>query len=253
MNKKNNQTTPWYNDDSLWKICYPILFPQARWDAAPQEVTQVLELLEISPSAHVLDLCCGPGRHSLELTRQGFQVTGVDRTAQYITEANDRAQAENLNVNFIQKDIRQFSQPDTFDAAINMFTSFGYFQDPADDRQVLVNVHRSLKPGGKLLLDLMSKEVMARIFRPRTWDRRDGTIVLEEHTLSQNFSWIQCQWTILNDNQQHQITFNHRLYSAAELSALLLDVGFASVQCFGNLTAAPYDHQAQRLTIVAQK
>lgn len=74
-----------------------------------------------------------------------------------------------MKVEFVQDDMREFRRPVAFDAVINMFTSFGYFEDQADDRKVVNNVYESLKPGGSFLLELMGKEVMSRIYQERTW------------------------------------------------------------------------------------
>ena len=128
---------------------------------APSEVEAALKLLGLKPKGRVLDLCCGPGRHSLELARRGFAVVGVDNTAGYIAEAKKRAKSEKLKVEFVKGDMRCFRRLGAFDAVINMFTAFGYFKNPRDDRRVLENIHRSLKPGGKLLMEMLGKEILA--------------------------------------------------------------------------------------------
>ena len=98
----------WHEQDSFWEIIAPKLFRKDHWENASTEVENIISLLEIDKSAHVLDLCCGLGRHSLELARQGFQVTGVDRTLKYIEEGSRRAKDEGLNVEFLQEDMRNF-------------------------------------------------------------------------------------------------------------------------------------------------
>src|SRR5206468_5375646 len=115
--------------------------------------------------ASVLDLCCGPGRHSLEFARHGFQVTGVDRTARYLDAARAAATGEGLTVEFVQGDMPHFQRPAAFDVALNLFTSFGYFEDEAEDLCVLRHLHTSLKPGGQVLLEMAGKEPLARDFQ----------------------------------------------------------------------------------------
>ena len=76
--------------------------------------------------------------------------------------------------------MREFVRPEAFDAAINLFTSFGYFEDPAEDLQVAKNLFHSLKPGGALVMDLVGKEVLSRIFLPRDWQElADGSLFLQ--------------------------------------------------------------------------
>ncbi|NIV31492.1 MAG: methyltransferase domain-containing protein, partial [Anaerolineae bacterium] len=108
-------------------------------------------------------------------------MTGVDRTAAYLQKARDAAGVEGLAVEWIEADAREFLRPAAFDLAINMYTSFGYFEDPAEDRRVAENLCTSLSPGGNLVMDLMGKERLARIFSPRSWDELpDGSLFLQE-------------------------------------------------------------------------
>ena len=84
--------------------------------------------------------------------------------------------------------MRNFCKPNTFDVAINFFTSFGYFEDIKDDKKVITNVHRSLKNKGIFLIDIMEKEVLARVFCKRNWQEVDNNIVLEECKICKNWS-----------------------------------------------------------------
>jgi 2-polyprenyl-3-methyl-5-hydroxy-6-metoxy-1,4-benzoquinol methylase len=157
----------WFEDDRFWETMAPHMFGPQRIEGTPTEVDQVLDLLEVESGAHILDLACGPGRHTLELARRGFRVTGVDRTAAYLERAREQAAEEELEIEFVQADMREFRRPDAFDAAVNLFTSFGFFEHAADDLQVVRNLYDSLKPGGRLLMEMSGKEVLARMFRER--------------------------------------------------------------------------------------
>jgi SAM-dependent methyltransferase len=177
------------------------MFHERRWEKAQEEVANITSLLKASPGASVLDLCCGPGRHSLQLARSGFSVTGVDRTRTYLQKARKQAETEGLKIEFIQDDMRSFCRPGGFDAAINLFTSFGYFEDVNDDRRVAANVYRSLKEKGVFLIDIMGKEVLARIFRERDWYELDNTMVLEERKVCANWSWMESRWLMIKDGK----------------------------------------------------
>ena len=244
---------PWHEQDAFWEAVAPVLFVQRRWSDAPAEVAQVVSLLGIEPGAHILDLCCGVGRHSLELARRGFQVTGVDRTRPYLDRAARQAEAEGLKVEFVQSDMRAFCRPDAFDAVVNLFTSFGYFEDPEDDRQVAMNVYRSLKSGGVFLLEMMGKEVLARIFCERDWYEEDGVLILQERKITKNWGWMESRWILFADNNRTELKLSHRIYSAVELTSLLTGCGFTHVDAYGNLEGSTYDHLARRLVVVAHK
>jgi len=244
--------TVWHDDDHFWSAMAPLIFDTQRWTEAAQDIDQIVTLAGLRQGESVLDLCCGPGRHSIELARRGFSVVGVDRTASYLDEARRRAAAENRSVEFVQDDMRRFCRPQSFDAAVNLYTSFGYFTDIEDDRRVLKNLRQSLRPGGRLILDLVGKETVARIFREREWFERDGLIRLEERTISQDWSWIDCRWILLDGQKRHEFMISHRLYSAAELTGQLLQCGFGSTRVYGDLAGVPYDHNARRLVVVAE-
>ena len=244
---------PWHEDDSFWHTWGPILFNPQRIADAAKQVDLILAMAGIPPGSRVLDLCCGVGRHSLELARRGFKVTGVDRTAEYLAEARALARQEGLDVEFVHEDMRTFCRPESFDAAINMFTAFGYFADPRDDRTVVENVHASLKAGGVLVMDLMGKEVLARVFRERDWDQNEGVLWLEERKVHNDWSWIEARWTMLKENQRYEHKVEHRLYAASELKALLRESGFAEAKAYGGLDGSPYDQNARRLVAVARK
>jgi SAM-dependent methyltransferase len=229
------------------------MFSERRWADTAGEVDSILKLLAPGLGAAVLDLCCGPGRHALEMSRRGFAVVGVDRTAGYLAEARKRAKAEGLKVEFVKQDMRRFCRPRAFDAAVNMYTSFGYFKNAGDDRRVLRNLHRSLKPGGKLLMELMGKEVLARVFRERNWHEERGVLFLQEAKISQGWSWIENRWIMIKGSRRTEFVVSHRLYSARELSDLLRASGFEKVRVYGDLSGAAYDQNAKRLVIVARK
>jgi SAM-dependent methyltransferase len=246
--------TNWYEDEALWHTWGPLLFSKQRMANAAVEVNLMLTLLEnVQPEAHILDLCCGVGRHSLELARRGFKVTGVDRTAEFLKQAREQAAKEGLEVEFVQQDMRDFCRPDTFDAVINLFTSFGYFEDQAEDRKVVGHIYRSLKTGGGLLLDMMGKELLASVFRERDWREEDGVFWLEERQVMNDWSRVRNRWILFKDNRKYENVIDLRLYSAAELTDLLQAAGFSGIKVYGGLDGRPYDNQARRLVEVGHK
>lgn len=247
------ETKPWHEDDMFWETWGPVMFSQQRLADSPAEVERIVSLLGIRPGACVLDLCCGVGRHSLELARRGFDVTGVDRTRRYLDQASEQADKEGLKIEFVQDDMRTFCRPDTFDAVINMFTSFSYFEDPEEDRQVVVNVYRSLISGGVFLLETMGKEILARIFLERNWHEENGVLILEERKVSRNWGWMENRWIMFKDDKRTEFKVTHRLYSATELAAVLAGCGFTQVDVYGDLEGGAYDQTAKRMVVVGHK
>lgn len=243
----------WYNQDDFWRTFESFLFHEKRLADAPKEVENIITLLEISEGKKILDLCCGVGRHSLEFAKRGFQVTGVDRTALYLNQASIRSESEGLAIEFVNQDMRKFSRLDTYDIVVNLFTSFGYFESQEDDQKVVENAYRSLKPGGKLLIEMQGKELISRDFRERDWNEFGDYVILEERKLLNNWEKIQARWIILKEHERIEHTLTLRLYSAVEAVELLKQCGFSDIKIYGNLEGIEYDHKARKLVLVAQK
>lgn len=244
----------WFEDERFWETFGPGLFSEAGWQAADRQVDALIRLVGLPGGARVLDLGCGPGRHALPLARRGFRVTGVDRTPAYLAEARRRAEAEGLAIELVHADMRDFRRPVAFDLVINMFTSFGYFEDEADDLRVARNMYESLRPGGRAVLELKGKEVVARTFRERSWHRlADGSLFLEERRVIRDWTWVENRWMLLRQDKLHEFELGHRLYSAAELRQVLEKAGFAEVTAYGSLDGTPYDHRAEYLVMVGMR
>ncbi|MGQ9625420.1 MAG: methyltransferase domain-containing protein [Anaerolineae bacterium] len=152
-----------------------------------KEVDLFSEILRLSKEDKILDLCCGQGRHSLELARRGFQnVEGLDRSHYLIQKAKAQAKKEGLNVKFREGDARKLPYPpDTFDVVMILGNSFGYFETVHDDMRVLKEVFRVLKPWGRLLIDVADGEYLRENFQPRSWEWIDKKhFVCRERSLS---------------------------------------------------------------------
>jgi SAM-dependent methyltransferase len=244
---------PWFADEEFWRDLYPYMFPTERLAAAPEQVEQIVALTGAEPG-HVLDLCCGPGRHSVEFARRGFAVTGVDRTPYLLDRAQAHAAAEALDIEFVREDMREFCRPDAFDLAVNLFTSFGYFDDDADELRVLANVHESLRSGGVLVMELLGKEYLAAHYvNARCVDYADGTMVVQRAKIGNDWTRCYCDWTIVQKGRARTHKFDHFVYSGRELKDLLLRAGFADVQLYGDLRGSAYGVDALRLVAVARK
>jgi SAM-dependent methyltransferase len=244
---------PWHDSDDFWRSMAPFMFSESSWQNAPVQVDQLISLLQLSPENRVLDCPCGPGRHTLEFTRRGFSVTGVDRTQVYLDEARSRAEAEGLAPELLLADMRHFRRPDTYDVVLSLFTSFGYFDDPAENERVLSNYYDSLRAGGVLLMEMAGKEVIARIYQQRDWREHEGVYLLEERNVTADWRQMDGRWVLVEDGLITERCFNHWIYSAGELTQLLAGSGFERIEFYGDLENAPYDQAASRLVAVAHK
>ncbi len=241
----------WFENENLWRDLYPYLFPPERFEAAREEVTSVLELSGFA-GKKVLDLCCGPGRHSVELARRGYHVTGVDRSPYLLERAQNRAAENGLEAEWVLDDMRSFRRPEGFGLAVNLFTSFGYTASESDDMRVLENVRDSLVPGGSLVMELMGKEVLASIFsRVGAAEPEDGSRLFMVRDVDEDWSVISNLWVLVRDGRAAEYSFSHRVYSARELRGMLTEAGFDDVRLYGGLDGSGYDLRASRLVAVA--
>ena len=243
----------WFENEEFWRDLYPFMFSEERFAAAREEVTSILALTRCEGGS-VLDLCCGPGRHCLEFAQLGFNVTGVDRSRFLLDIARRRASAAGLSIEWVETDMRGFSRAGSSDLACNVFTSFGYFKDEEDDLRVLRNVHASLKAGGVLVIELLGKERLARMWQSASCDDLpDGSRLVQRRQFRDDWSRIHSEWILIKDGTARTFHFDHAIYSGRELKDRLLLCGFRQVQLYGNLAGAPYDVDAARLVAVARK
>jgi len=251
---KTRRKTEWFDDDSLWREFFPFLFSDQKLASTPAQVRKALKLTKPRGKS-VLDLCCGPGRCSIVLAKKGFKVTAVDRTQYFLDVAKERAQAAKVKVEWIQADMRDFVRPQAFDLVLNMWTSFGYFDDPDDDLRVLRNIHRSLRPGGVCLIDIIGKECAARFQQSNFAERQpDGTIMFQHHEVAKDWTKLHQEWILLYpDGRTKKFRFTLTLYSGRELRERMELAGFTEVQLYGNLDGDNYGRYAQRLVAVGRK
>lgn len=241
----------WFADESFWAEIYPFEFPLPVVDAGVAQVDKAIALGGVR-GGDALDLGCGPGRHAIPLARRGFQVTAVDLSAFHLAKARERAEAAQVAVEFVQSDMRAFVRAAAFDLAVSLFTSFGYFEDPLDDLRVLGHVHQSLRPGGVLVMDVASKERLARVLHPTLSQRAvDGALLVQRHQIVEDWTRVRNEWTVVRDGRARTFEFLLRIYSGQELKALLGAAGFTTVTLYGGLDGRPYDLEAERLVAVA--
>lgn len=243
----------WFEDEGFWQAHYPYMFSEKRREAALEEVDQILSLIEIEPNK-VLDLCCGPGRHAIAFAKKGLTVTGVDGSPFLLEKAREFNRNAKTEVEFVEMDMREFVRLNSFDLVVNLFTSFGYFENPDDDVTVARQICASLKPGGVLCMDLLGKEVLARMFQSTTSTLHDdGTLLIYRHEIFADWTRVRNKRIIIKKHQTQVFDFCHTLYSGKELKDLLFSAGFSQVKLYGELTGAEYGLNSKRLIAVATK
>jgi D-alanine-D-alanine ligase len=207
-----------------------------------REVDFIVAAAAVQPHSQILDLCCGQGRHCLELARRGFKnVTGVDRSRYLVRLAKKRAQAEGLQVVFKEGDARNPRMPEaSADCVAIMGNSFGYFSNKQDDEKVLAAVGKILRPSGQLVLDITDGEHMADKFDRRSWEWIDEHhFVCRERSLSADRDRLISREVIVHDEMGviADQFYAERLYTRETITKLLDKTGFRNIRHHGNAEA----------------
>ena len=180
-------------------------------------------------------------------------MVGLDLSGDLLAEARYRASQRGLTIDFIQGDMRRLPFQAEFDALINVFTSFGYFED-TENAQVLKEAAKCLRPQGRFLIEMINRDGILRNFQPRMWQGLpDGFLLIET-----NFDPLTSRTAgrtvfISQAGQVREYPLFTRAYSVHELRTLLLESGFAQVEVYGGLDRSPFALDGLRMVAVARK
>lgn len=249
-----SEITEWpvtFFDDEYLRIYRP----QLTAERTREETDFVFRALGVTAGEAVLDLACGHGRHAIDMARRGLRVTGVDLSPRYLELAEADANAAGVEVRWLARDMRALDFAGEFDGAYSFFTSFGYYGDAENDG-VIASLARALKPGGRLLLDLVNRDRMLAQPPGRTWNQReDGGLLMEEFTLDPRTSRLRVRVTLIEAaaGARPIKEYDVRLYTCAELTALLARHGLAVRDVWGGADGSVYAAESRRLVVLAVK
>jgi SAM-dependent methyltransferase len=231
---------------------YGPLLPEER---TAREVEGIARLLELPPGGRVLDLACGHGRHAIPLAERGYAVTGQDLSEVFLQRARADAQRRGVQARWVHADMREIPFEAEFDAVINIFTAFGYFDRDDEDQRVLEQVRKALRPGGRFLLETLHRDALVRGFQPFAVMRHDdGLLVTEERRFDQLAGRTAVRVTLLYpDGRRSELGHNARTYTVTELARMLERADLPPRAVYGGLDGSPLSLDSRRLVIVAEK
>lgn len=243
----------WWTEyfDSQYLVEYEPLFSLER---DRREAARLIEVLGLPSGARVLDVPCGQGRHAHLLAEAGFDVDGFDYSSTLLDLARERGTSTRLR--YRRGDMRSLPRAwsGRFDALVNLFTSFGFFAEPADDRRVLAEFARVLAPGGVLIWHGANRDgVMARFLARDWWQTRDRTIVAQERSFDpvSGILTVNSVWSgkRAKGERSHRI----RLYTATRIAELCADVGLIVERSFDSFHDQPLRRKSSEMMLVARK
>jgi SAM-dependent methyltransferase len=221
---------------------------QLGWDALEdpdQQTEQIVRATALEQGMRVLDIACGTGRIAKRLAARGFDVVGVDITERFL----EAARADGVVVR--HADMRELPFDEEFDVALCMWGSFGYFNEDGNLAQARAAC-RSLRAGGRYLIDTVAAESLLANFRERDWFTSGDLTVLERRSYSVGTARVETEWTFVGRGERHTQDTSVRVYSVRELTDLLGDAGFTAFTTLDD-ELEPYGLGSRRLWMVATK
>ena len=225
-------------------------------ERADRETGFAANALGLKRGERVLDLCCGQGRHAVRLAAMGCEVTGLDLSDLYLKLTGEEAEKLGVRVETVRADMREIPFESHFDAVVNMFSSFGYLESEVEDSRVLASIHRALKTGGRVLLDLLNRDWVVDNYIQNDWHRDpDGTLYLEHRELDLLTSRNHVTFTVIDpDGSQREIGGHHiRLYTLREVASMLEAAGLQFNAVYGGFEGETYGIGTRRMIVVATR
>lgn len=250
---KGARAKAWFVDlfDEDYLRTLPFLTPQA----TQHEAEFVIESMGLAPGAQVLDVGCGYGRHAMELAARGFHVVGLDLSTPLLVRGGEEATRRGLDINFVRGDMRELEFDAQFDGAYCMFSTFGYFDDETN-KKTLVNIARALKPGGRLIIEILNRDYVIADLPTRVWWEGDGCVVLEEVELNYFSSRIQVNRSVVfDDGRQVEQEISVRAYSLHEVGKLMHAAGFRVLEVSGGYHTRGrfFGNQSRHIIVLAER
>jgi SAM-dependent methyltransferase len=249
----HDPVSTWYDDfftelpNTFWRAAVPP-------EATEAEIDFLVRAVGLQPGGSVLDVCCGSGRHALELARRGYRVTGVDVSAEAIGYARRAADDERLSVDLRVGDVRSLPTDVRADVVICMGNAFGYLEHTGT-QAFLADLAGIVRPGGALVLDYAF--VAESVLPGLELDEEPMTIGGVEVTSVNTYDTVGSRWltemTFRRGDEVHRGTSVQHVYTVAEVSRLVAAVGFPDVERYGDADGSPYRLGSPRLLLVARR
>lgn len=256
--KKNRDQKKWYLPQSgLFDLNYlkiyekKILTPERTL----QEVNFIEKILNLKPRMEILDLACGAGRHSIELARRGYKVVGQDINPLFLNIAKRRARKVGVKISWIQRDMREIPFKEKFDAIINIFTAFGYFEKEEDNQKVLFEIAKALKKNGVFLIDINNPYYIVSRFQPRDFvEIKGGPLFLLERSFDFLTNRINERRIFITKNRKIKENYlSIRFYILPEIISMCRRAGLIFKKCYGDFQEKPIDFATNRWILITQK
>jgi SAM-dependent methyltransferase len=220
-----------------------------------REVDFVEKIINYNHSLKILDLACGNGRHSIELARRGYNMTGLDLNSFFLEQAAIATKEAGVTVRWIRSDMRQIPFEGEMDAIVFLFSSFGYLESDRDDQIVLNQIAKALRSGGEFVMDFINREWIMRNYRSNDWrELPNGAIIL----MQRNFDLAtgrnhEKRIRISPDGKREEVTMVVRMYTVVELIKMCEAAGLQIQDICGGYNIEPLTIESKFIVLRAKK
>jgi len=244
LNMKKQWFESWF--DSPY---YHLLYANRDYKEAEEFITNIIAFLKPESDAHLLDLGCGKGRHSLFLSNMDLKVTGLDLSENSIKSLEHH---NSNRLHFEQWDMRQPYKASHFDVVLNLFTSFGYFEDNEENIDVLKAVNYNLKDNGILLLDFLNENVVRKNINLEEVIKR-GEVEFQI-SKKEDKDYVVKTISFSDDNENYQFEERVKLISKNSFEDMFEKSGFIIENIFGDYQLNPFDSEtSKRIIFIVRK
>ena len=237
----------WFNTKEYQEVY------QHRNEADAKELFKlIINNTEIPEGGKVLDLACGAGRHSILFALKGYDVTAMDLSANLLKVAKANAAKESAKVRFIEADLRHFWLNEKFDLVVNLFTSFGYFENDDENFSIFSTAAGLLKPGGFFVLDYMNRGYVENFLVKESKGEVAGEVIIQKRRIEGDR--VIKDIIICNDGETKTFYESVKMYRIDELKRVIAEKGLAIKETFGDFNGNKYfEESSPRIIIIAQK
>ena len=219
---------------------------------ARQLVESIISITNIKNKSKILDLACGAGRHSIEFAKKGFLLTAVDLSENLLNNAKGNAINAEVSIDFIRADIRDFCIDNKFDLALNLFTSFGYFESDEENFKVFKTAYNHLNKNGFFVFDYFNKKHLEENLIPNSSLRIEGGEIIQKRRI-ENGRVIKNIIIKKNGYEKH-FKESVKIYSLDEIKSILEMTKFKVKDIYGSFDKSKFDENiSDRIIILAEK
>lgn len=248
--KSESKSSKWYEE---WfdRDEYEIVYQHRDDDEARQVIDLIERSTDLSPGDRIVDVGCGRGRHAVELSARGYDVTGIDLSERSIEAAIERAREQELEVDFRVGDMRDSVCDGCFDGALNLFTAFGYFEYEAEHQRAVSAIAASVAEGGWFFQDFLNPAYVQANLVPSDAERREG-IEIEQHRTLTNGRIVK-EIILRRNGQEHRFSESVQLLALNDFRRLYERAGLEIEAVFGDYYGRQYESESPRMILLSRK